>query len=194
MRRMEDVSAADWLVGTGADPLRLVTFGPAAFQAYGRLRYVADPPSAGLSEADALVPEDHPSDIEQARTVLRALSEYTRTAEQCFFAVWDGYVGTFLDPRLVYGPLVVLPYRQYVLFAGDLTEIEQWEHEFGGGQPCPPPALVWPADHRWCFASDVDPHWAGIGASAAAIESLTKRTDLDVVRASPSRPPLGYAS
>lgn len=47
----------------------------------------------------------------------------------------------------------------------------------------PPPTFVWPADHRWCYSSDVDPRWAGIGASAAAIEPLTRRSDVDVVRA-----------
>lgn len=115
-------------------------------------------------EADVLLPDDHPSDIEQARTVLSALAGHTQAAAQCFYCVWDGWVGSSLDPELVRGPLVVLPHRQYVLFAGDLGEIEQWEQEFGGGEPCPPPAFVWPADHQWGFTSDVDPHWAGIGA------------------------------
>lgn len=192
LRRVEDVSAADWLVDSDADPLRLVTFGPAEFEAYGRLRYIPDPDEPGLSEADVVLPGDHPSDIAQARTVLRALAGHTRAAERCFYCVWDGYAGTFLDSELVRGPLVVLPHRRYVLFAGGLDDIGRWEEEFSGGEPCPPPALVWPADHEWCFASDVDPHWAGIGASARAIESLITRTDVDVVRASPDRPPLGY--
>lgn len=191
---MRDLSAADWLASTNADPVRLITFGPAVFEAYGRLRYVPDPDAPGLSEADVFLPEDHPSDIRQAQIVLRALAEHTKAAAQCFFCVWDGYVGSFLDPELTRGPLVVLPHRQYVLFAGDLSEIERWEQEFGGGEPCPPPAFVWPADRRWCFTSDVDPHWAGIGASGAAIESLISRSDVDFVRALPDRAPMGYAS
>jgi hypothetical protein len=191
---MTDLSAADWLVSANTDPARLITFGPAVFAAYGRLRYIPDPDEPGLSEADVLLPENHRSDSEQARTVLEALAVHTRAAARCFYCVWDGYVGSFLDPELTRGPLVVLPHRQYVLFAGDLGEIERWEEEFGDGQPCPPPAFVWPADHRWCFTSDVDTHWAGIGASTAAIESLTRRSDVDVVRASPDQVPAGYAS
>jgi len=187
------VSAADWLAATNVDPVRLITFGPAAFDAYGRLRYVPDPDVPGLSEADVFLPEDHPSDIRRARIVLKSLARYTQSTERCFYCVWDGYVGSFLDPELTRGPLVVLPHRQYVLFTGDLSEIERWEQEFGGGEPCPPPAFAWPADRRWCFTSDVDPHWAGIGASSAAIESLIARSDVDVVRASPDRAPLGYA-
>ena len=48
-----------------------------------------------------------------------------------------------------------------------------------------PPAFVWPDDQRWCLASDVDPHWAGIGAEDAAVEALLRTPGLDVVRADP---------
>jgi hypothetical protein len=130
---MQDLSAADWLTSTDADPLRLITFGPAAFEAYARLRYIPDPDRPELSESDVLLPEDHPSDIEQARIVLKALAQHTGTAAQCFYCVWDGWVGFV-------------------------------------------------------------PHWAAIGATARVIDSLTRRTDVDVVRASPEQPPLRYAS
>jgi hypothetical protein len=189
---MEDVSAADWLASSGADPLRLITFGPAGFEAYARLRYIPDPTGPGLAESDVELPDDHLSDIEQARRVLTALGEHTQTSGQCFFCVWDGWVGSSLAPALVREPLVDVPHRRYVLFAGELGEIHQWEQLFGGGGPCPPPDFVWPADHRWCFTSDVDPHWAGIGGTVEAIDSLTARTDIDVVRASPDRIPPRY--
>jgi hypothetical protein len=45
---------------------------------------------------------------------------------------------------------------------------------------------VWPADRRWCFTSDVDPHWAGIGAPGAAIDALTVAPTFDVVPADPA--------
>ncbi len=195
MHRLTDLSAAAWLTSTAADPLRLVTFGPAAFEAYARLRYVPDPDKRGLLEFDVLLPEDHLSDIAQARIVLRALAELTHTAADClYYCVWDGWVGSSLDPELTRGPLVELPHRQYVLFAGDLGDLDQWEQKFGGGAPCPPPAFVWPAQHQWCFTSDVDPHWAGIGASARVIQPLITRTDVDVVPASPDQVPLRYGS
>ncbi|WP_327288759.1 hypothetical protein [Streptomyces sp. NBC_01198] len=195
MHRSEDLSAAGWLTRTGADPMRLLTLGPAGFAAYARLRFIPDPDGPGLSEADVELPEDHPSEIAQARAVLRGLAGHTQAPERCYFCVWEGYSGSFLDPELLAnGPLLVLPHRRYVLFAGELADIERWEAEFGGGRPCAPPAFVWPADHRWCFTSDVDPHWAGIGASAAAIESLTARTDVDVVPASSDQAPPRYDS
>jgi hypothetical protein len=51
-------------------------------------------------------------------------------------------------------------------------------------QYSPPPASLLPADHRWCFANDVDPHWPGIGAEQDAI---VDDLELDVVRAEPTR-------
>ena len=55
------------------------------------------------------------------------------------------------------------------------------------------PAFVWPADHRWCFARNVDPHWAGIGAEQAAIDILLNAAELDVVPAQPTEPqPTSY--
>ncbi|WUH91015.1 hypothetical protein OG900_13495 [Streptomyces sp. NBC_00433] len=191
MHRLTDLSAASWLTAADADPMRLITFGPAGFPAYARLRFIPDPAGPGMSEADAVLPDDHPSEIEQSRTVLLALGD---GAEPCFFCVWEGYEGSFLAPDLLRGPLVELPHRRYVLFAGALGEIAAWEGHFGGGRPCPPPAFAWPADHRWCFTSDVDPHWAGIGASATAIDALTARTDVDAVPARPDQPPPAYDS
>ena len=68
---------------------------------------------------------------------------------------------------------------------GPLGALQTWETDLGRGGPMVPPALVWPADHAWIFISDVDPHWAGIGASREAIEGLLEDPVLDVVTADP---------
>ena len=49
------------------------------------------------------------------------------------------------------------------------------------------PAVVWPADHPWIFTSDVDPHWAGIGASREAIKERLDDPVLDIVAADAQR-------
>jgi len=49
----------------------------------------------------------------------------------------------------------------------------------------PGPAFVWPADHAWFVASDIDPHWAGIGADTRVINQLVADPRLDVVPADP---------
>jgi hypothetical protein len=61
--------------------------------------------------------------------------------------------------------------------------------EFAGGGA---PAFVWPPDHTWCVAADIDPHWAATGASAPLIERLTGDPGLDAVEANPADEPPAY--
>jgi hypothetical protein len=82
------------------------------------------------------------------------------------------------------GARVTLPHRAYFLFRGAAADLAGWEG--------PDPAFVWPADRTWCLADDVDPHYAGIGASTAAIHALTASEDLDVVPADPAAPQPAY--
>ncbi|MDQ1628335.1 MAG: hypothetical protein QOI54_2079 [Actinomycetota bacterium] len=85
-------------------------------------------------------------------------------------------------------PKVVVPNRAYFLYRGDVSELGDWGRaETWPDRPRPdtPPAFVWPADHAWCVANDVDPHWVGIGADTRAIEALTAHPLLDVVPADP---------
>jgi hypothetical protein len=184
LEHSEDVSAADWLSESAASPERLVRFGPATFPAYARLRYLPDPVRAGMTEADALVPFDHPADVVAARAALTALARYSRSTDSCYICLWEGYGGMLRVPELVRGPLVTLPHRRYVLFTATLDELEHWTNLFDSTFNSPP-AFVWPADHRWCFASDVDPHWAGIGADRDAIDQLVADPSVDVVPADP---------
>jgi len=87
-------------------------------------------------------------------------------------------------------PQVVVPHRAYWLFRGPLADVgsqddaEQWPRpsRLGGAQP----AFVWPADHAWCLAWDVDPHWAGIGGTSALISQLAADPRLDVAPADPT--------
>jgi hypothetical protein len=164
----------------------LITFGPSVFEAFARLRFIPDPVGAGQEEADTDVADDHPSNIEQTRRALRLLEAFTCTPEECYFCLWEGYSDAPLPPQVQRGPLVELPHRRYALLRGSLNDIDAWEADLGGGQIIAPPAFVWPADHRWCFASDVDPHWAGIGAERVAIDALIGDLQLDVVPASPT--------
>ena len=181
-----DTTAADWLVRSDTPAMQLITFGPATFEAFARLRFIPDPSRPGQEESDVEVPDDHPSDIAQARRALRRLARFTSTPQECYFCIWEGYSDIPLPPDVRRGPLVEIPHRRYALLRGALHDIDAWEADLGGGQHIAPPAFVWPADHRWCFASDVDPHWAGIGAEQAAIDALVDDPELDVVPARPA--------
>ncbi|MEV8503733.1 hypothetical protein AB0368_02755 [Actinoplanes sp. NPDC051475] len=178
-----DTSAADWLVRSGTPAMRLITFGPAVFEAFARLRFIPDPTVPGQDETDVEMPDDHPSDITQTRRALHLLAGFTSTPQECYFCVWEGYSDIPLPPH---GPLVEIPHRRYALLRGALHDIDAWETDLGGGHPIAPPAFVWPADRRWCLAADVDPHWAGIGAERAAVDALVADPQLDVVPAQPA--------
>jgi hypothetical protein len=181
-----DAAAAEWLVRSGTPAGQLMTFGPARFEAFARLRFLPDPTPGQHEEAGVDLPADHPSDIAQARHALHRLAQFTATPEECYFCLWEGYSDVPLPPDVRRGPLVEIPHRRYALLRGALHDIDGWVAGLGGWQPIPPPAFVWPADHRWCFASDVDPHWAGIGAEQAAVDALVGDPEIDAVAARPA--------
>ena len=94
-------------------------------------------------------------------------------------------------PPGVLGPRVRHPHRSYFLFQGPVSDLGDW----GAADVAPgirrqelAPAFVWPADHAWCLAADVDPHWAGIGGSDELIDALLRISDLDIVEADPWEP------
>ena len=192
MRRCQQVGSADWLVHGETPWPQLATFGPSCFEAYARLRFIPDPEFVGQRENEVSIPIDHPSDIELARRALLHLATFTDTADKCYFCVWDGYGGSKADLAIKRGSLVAIPHRRYALFSGSLDDITNWEQTFTS-ESAFAPAFVWPADRRWCFASDVDPHWAGIGAERAAIDALVAAPDIDAVHADPERQPTPYA-
>jgi hypothetical protein len=101
-----------------------------------------------------------------------------------------------VDPSPRLPPKVVVPHRAYWLFRGFPADLGAWDTAEGWPREhsldCPEPAFLWPADRAWCVACDVDPHWAGIGGSAALVASLTDDPRLDVVPADPTEGPPAY--
>ena len=197
-----DLSPADWITHSDVPWNQLVTFGPDVFPAYARLRFIPDPTAPGQSENDARVGEGHPTDDEQLRTLVGALLDHTATPNDLYFCLWEGWG---LDGGAVYmrgdgtrtveppsfpahvlaAPRVEVPHRSYLLFRGALTELGRWgaAERWPGSSATWAPAFVWPADRSWCVAKDVDPHWAGIGATEAAVTALVGDPRLDIVRA-----------
>jgi hypothetical protein len=216
LRPCSDLSAAGWITASDLPWDQLVTFGPWGFPAYARLRMLPDPAYAGQEENDAEVDEGRASESAQLGAALQVLSRHTRTPDDCYFCLWDGWgpgikggdgvrkvdvqmVDPHTDnarpglapaspPSAPQRPRVVVPNRAYFLFHGKTSELGDW----GAAGKWPdqpradtPPAFIWPADHAWCIANDVDPHWIGVGAHSGAIEQLAAHPLLDVVRADP---------
>jgi len=215
-----DLSAADWITGSDQPWEQLVGFGPAGFPAYARLRFLPDPAYEGQSENDVDVDDAH-DETAQLRVALDTLTRHTRTPDDCYFCLWDGWgsdieggdgartldyqtgtvskgpqIAPAFPPSVLHGPKVVVPNRAYFLFRGSISDVGDWgAADAWPGQPrlhMPDPAFIWPADHAWCVANDVDPHWAGIGADVAAIDELLADPRLDVVPADPHQDQPSY--
>lgn len=188
LRPCTDLSAAAWITSSDRPWQQLIAFGPSGFEAYARLRFLPDPVYVGQPEVE--IDDDAPSEHELLRTTLEVLSEHTRAPDDCYFCLWDGW-GAVLN-----GPKVVVPNRAYFMIRGALSEFGDWgAADLWPGRPrsdMPDPAFVWPADHAWCIANDVDPHYAGIGADSTAIDELLAHPRLDAVAADPRVEPPAY--
>ena len=189
-----DLSPASWIVTSDVPWDRLVTFGPPGFAAYARVRFIPDPTHHGQQENEADL-DASPSETEQWRALLQLLGTETAAPSDCYFGLWDGWSfpesanrwPTFGVPRGAH-----TAYRSFFLFRGALLDAEIWgtpaeagiwgRPEFAQGGT---PALVWPSDHTWCVAADIDPHWAGLGATVPVIERLVADRRLDAVAADP---------
>ncbi|GAB2635335.1 hypothetical protein ABI214_25210 [Prescottella soli] len=190
--RCADLSAARWLERSEEDWQRLAARGPLGFEKYARLRFIPDPSYPGQREGEVHVGPDALSDNEQLAVVLAELARHTTAPDDCYFCIWDGWPSfDTADPM----PKVSIPNRDYFLFHGSLADVADWDsriksllHDIGA----PTPAFVWPADHVWCVTSDVDPHFASIGAGADAIDQLVTNTQVDVVVDDPDTEPPYY--
>ena len=153
--------------------------------------------------------------------MLDVLAQHTTMPDDCFFCLWEGWgsaidgrdllrvanIGTrtvtrgpamapAFDQSVLDGPRVQIPHRNYYLFRGPLRDFGDWgTADYLPGRPrtdMPNPAFIWPADRSWCLANDVDPHWAGIGASTAAIDELLRAPGINITRANPTEPQPKY--
>jgi hypothetical protein len=117
------------------------------------------------------------------RSLHAALAVNTGTPNACWFGLWDGW--TYASGQQVAyrvgdktmpvhrQPHMELPYREYVLFSGPLSTYHDIGYLLPSGQfkPCLP-SLVWPEDHKWMVASDVDLDSTYVGGSKELVAAL----------------------
>jgi hypothetical protein len=142
------------------------------------------------------------------------LQPHTPPDQTCYFAVWDGWGGLGApnyrnvvqstptgDPvrPIAYapddwqldmgGPTFHLPGRSYHLFGGALHEalrIGYWvTSDWFSTQS---PNLLWPANHGWCVATEIDFDSTLVGGSAELIEDLIASRGLEVLAIDPDAP------
>ncbi len=161
-----DADAAQWLLRSDVDWRDLVRYGPPGFDVYVR---IALPQYSG---ADA----DRPSGEAPADTVraaLAVLGSYTTTAARGYAAIWEGWVSMAPVPQ---APRVEIPNRTMLLFTGPVEALRDapavaW---YGSAAGCyQDPHLVWPEDHAWCLACEVDEEIEfTVGCSGEASQAL----------------------
>ncbi len=92
-------------------------------------------------------------------------------------------------PEVMAGPRVRIPNRDYLLFRGPLEESGQW----GARRPAwqariNSPNLMWPADHAWFVATEIDTPWTAVAGSPALAAELLEHSQLSVRRLDPPGP------
>jgi hypothetical protein len=185
LRFEQDTSLADWFARRDEPWGELATMGPAGFESYARVRYLE---------------EDRISQRALFARLRVHLAGWTKTPGDCFHGLWAGAVSSMHgDPvrgiapwfpaRLLAGPKVRIPNREYLLFRGRLDDVGHW----GATDPAtgsskdeqlPAPHLLWPADHRWFAATDVDSDFTWVGGSRALIDAIITDPSLDAEESS----------
>ena len=115
------------------------------------------------------------------------LTPHTATAADCVFGLWDGYGFVASGDRV---PRLPAPGRSYLLLRGEVglaaanLAPEPWEQSAN---------LWWPADRRWCVATDVDLMSTYVGGSVRLVDQLLTGPGLEAWPAEPEDP-VGYAA
>jgi hypothetical protein len=96
------------------------------------------------------------------------------TTDAVTLAVWEGW-GTGV---VFAGPRFELPGRAYGLFEGRIGELADpewpWDAEIGWRPPFegPMPQLIWPGDHAWVVASEIDWDSTIVAGSRALVDAV----------------------
>lgn len=155
--------------------------------------------------------EDH-DERAQLPVLYEVLAAHTRTSDDCYLCLWEG-IGD-LHPAVSASPSIVAtasgergrerrpssPPRCWTRQRSSCTIGSTYcpkgacrcrglgccRHVAGPPPGYLPAAFVWLADHAWCVAHDIDPHWAGIGTDADVVDQFVTEPRLDGVSADPS--------
>lgn len=156
-----------------------------------------DPSQGSLDSGDAIA-------------LAEFLANFTDTPQQCLFAVWEGY-GQFtpgasvscvafyrndldaeerlpwsesgVEMQVLVPPAEVLTAerltgveRNYVLYTGPLSAVTSFHVNLWHS-----PNIWWPADRKWCVATDIDLDSSYVGGSEACIVSLANNVRFEAL-------------
>ena len=156
-------------------------------------------------------PEIGELDAGSLRALCDILARHTSTADECYFALWEGHgmlhgwtptvrayrLGSGPPPPApaewqldLSGPRFPMPARNdFYLFEGDVHDavrIGYWANE--NAFHAITPQFMWPADHVWCVATEIDDDSTFIGGTQALVEELCASTEIEVLQIAPDAP------
>lgn len=216
LRHEPDVSKAAWFAARDEPWIQLCCFGPSGFDRYARVFPqapdwidVTDPQDVASLEGDlpdrqlellvgalarhTLTPEDcffalwdgfgdiHGGPSVAVTTRRRPGTLGRQRTAPTIPAAFAAEVMTAARVRI--------PHRSYLLFAGRLTDAGQWgAADLLPGEPrrINSPNLMWPADHAWFVATEIDQPWTGVGGSTYLLQDLLATEGLYVQATEPS--------
>lgn len=175
---------------------------------------------SGRQLADQGGPDEGVLEEPQLQTLCAVLRRHSRDREDCVHALWNGHGGwssggrvmrldrdgregpwraarCVLPSEVVGGPLLLLPNREYFMFAGPVDAALDFVHSSRVGdfqelvslrqEPVDKvvlierrsPQLIWPADHSWCVATEIDLDSTLVGGSTGLIDDIVTSPDLE---------------
>ena len=216
LRFEPDVEYACWFSDDDSDWGRLCSIGPSGFDRYLQVLHPRvdgqDEPVEGDLDDTALLPlldvlERHTATPQDCVFGLwdgygevkggSAVAMLYTTRRPRWWDRWSQPPAQPVSPafpaEVVHGPRVRIPARDYLLFRGSLQEAGKWGARLPAWRArINSPNLMWPADHAWFVATEIDNTWTGIGASPALAADLLEHPDLDVRRLDPTTWPPDY--
>jgi hypothetical protein len=181
VRPATSAEPARWLLQPGVDWWDLVRFGPPGFEVYVRIAVAVASGGDGDGDGD----DDDGQGEDAVRAALAVLADHTTTPAVASAAIWEGWTGRGPIPA---APRVDIPNRAMLLFTGPVSELRDapalaW---YGSARDDhQEPHLVWPDDHAWCLACEVDEEIEfTVGCSLQASEALARALPGVVRRAS----------
>jgi hypothetical protein len=163
LRPAPNADPARWLLRAEVDWWDLVRYGPPGFDVYLRVPFRDD--------AEGVAPGGEDPAL---RDALTALAKHTATPAVAYAAIWEGWTSRDPAPE---APRVDVPNRSMLLFTGSVGVMRDapslaW---YGSAQGYQEPHLVWPEDHAWCLACEVDEEIEfSVGCSDDAAHALAK--------------------
>ncbi len=216
LRPLADLSSADWLLSDPGKPTDLITRGPAGFESYARILHTPLH-HEDHDRREGCLDEDQLVVLKQVLAPRTAPAQDCINALWDGYGAIDGgeaagfltaFTGSYAYGRIfrqakkqppppaafpvevMVGPRLHLPDRDYLLFAGPLAEAGRW-----GAMPYAvdiprdinSPNLLWPEDHTWFVATEIDQDWTGVAGSAELIAAVLADPRLEAVKSGDSR-------